>query len=47
MRFQYQGNRIIEKADADKIADDRGRFLRFPEFSDCPEGQIMVSIEHW
>ena len=47
MRFEYSGQRIIEKADVDKIADDRGKFMRFPEFNDCPESQIMISIEHW
>ena len=47
MRFEYSGQRIIEKADVDKIADDRGKFIRFPEFNDCPESQIMISIEHW
>jgi hypothetical protein len=47
MRFEYSGQRIIEKADVDKIADDRGKFIRFPEFNDCPENQIMFSIEHW
>jgi hypothetical protein len=47
MRFQYSNNRILEKTDFDKIENDRHKFVWYPEFDECAEGEIMISIEHW
>jgi len=47
MRFQYSNNRILEKTDFDKIENDRHKFVWYPEFDECADGEIMISIEHW
>lgn len=39
-------NRVLSRADQDKVDAERLRFVRFPEFDECPPGGMMISIEH-
>ena len=38
---------MLEKLDSENQQKDKMKFVRYEEFNQIQDGQVMVSIEHW
>jgi hypothetical protein len=47
LSYKFFNNQVLERLDVENQARDRFSFIRFEEFSQVREGEVMVSIEHW
>ena len=47
LSYKFFNAKVLEKLDVENQNKDIGKFIRFEEFNQIKEGQVMISIEHW
>ena len=47
LSYKFFNNKVLEKLDSENQQKDKMKFMRYEEFNQIQDGQVMVSIEHW
>lgn len=47
LSYKFFNANVLEKMDVENQNKDKLRFVRFEEFNQIKDGQVMISIEHW
>ena len=47
LSYKFFNCKVLERMDVENQNKDKYKFLKYEEFNQLKDGQVMISIEHW
>jgi hypothetical protein len=47
LSYKFFNSKVLEKVDVENQNKDKFKFIRYEEFNQIKDSEVIVSIEHW
>ena len=47
LSYKFFNSKVLERADVENQNKDKFKFIRYEEFNQIKDQEVIVSIEHW